>query len=83
MSKVSYTAGAHVTGGRTEGHSRTSDGAWRLSRFLPRRWVVKKSRRDQPEQPFGVGFTACFEDALGVAACRPGRKPVTSRSTPE
>ena len=69
MSKVYYTAEAHVTGGRTEGHGRTSDGLLDVQLRIP----VDNGGPGggtNPEQLFAVGWAACFEGALGVAARR-------------
>lgn len=69
MSKVLYTAEAHVTGGRAEGHGRTSDGALEVELRLPSE-MGGEGGGTNPEQLFAIGFTACFEGALGVAARR-------------
>jgi lipoyl-dependent peroxiredoxin len=69
MSKVLYTAEAHVTGGRAEGHGRTSDGALEVKLRLPSE-MGGEGGGTNPEQLFAIGFAACFEGALGVAARR-------------
>ncbi|MFL6146702.1 MAG: organic hydroperoxide resistance protein [Pseudonocardiaceae bacterium] len=69
MSKVLYTAEAHVTGGRAEGHGRTSDGALEVELRLPSE-MGGEGGGTNPEQLFAIGFAACFEGALGVAARR-------------
>ncbi|HEV7449840.1 MAG TPA: organic hydroperoxide resistance protein [Pseudonocardiaceae bacterium] len=69
MSKVLYTAKAHVTGGRTEGHGRTSDGALEVE-LRPPSEMGGRGGGTNPEQLFAIGFAACFESALGVAARR-------------
>jgi lipoyl-dependent peroxiredoxin len=69
MSKVLYTAEAHVTGGRTEGHGRTSDGALEVE-LRPPPEMGGEGGGTNPEQLFAIGFAACFESALGVAARR-------------
>ena len=69
MSKVYYTAEAHVTGGRAEGHGRTSDGLLDVQLRIP----VENGGPGggtNPEQLFAVGWAACFEGALGVVARR-------------
>ena len=63
-----YTAEAHVTGGRAEGHGRTSDGALEVDLRTPGRW--EGAVATNPEQLFAVGYAACFESALGVVARR-------------
>jgi osmotically inducible protein OsmC len=65
MSKTIYTAEAHVTGGREQGHGRTSDGALEVDLRPP-----GEGGGTNPEQLFAVGFAACFEGALGAVARR-------------
>jgi osmotically inducible protein OsmC len=69
MGKVVYTAEAHVTGGRAEGHGRTSDGALEVDLRLPAEMGGQEAGTN-PEQLFAVGFAACFEGALGAVARR-------------
>ncbi len=66
MSKVIYTAEAHVTGGRENGHGRTTDGALDVDLVLP----GGDAKGTNPEQLFAVGYAACFEGALGAVARR-------------
>jgi Ohr subfamily peroxiredoxin len=63
MSKVLYTAQAHVTGGRDEGHGRTSDGALDVDLRLPTE-LGGNGGGTNPEQLFAVGYAACFHSAL-------------------
>ena len=65
MAKVVYTAEATVTGGREQGHGKTSDGALDVQLRPP-----TEGGGTNPEQLFAVGYAACFEGALGVAARR-------------
>ncbi len=65
MAKVVYTAEATVTGGREKGHGKTSDGALDVQLRPP-----TEGGGTNPEQLFAVGYAACFEGALGVAARR-------------
>ena len=65
MAKVLYTAEATVTGGRERGHGKTSDGALDDQIRPP-----NEGGGTNPEQLFAVGYAACFEGALGVAARR-------------
>ena len=65
MAKVVYTAEATVTGGREHGHGRTSDGELDVKLRPP-----TEGGGTNPEQLFAVGYAACFEGALGVAARR-------------
>jgi Ohr subfamily peroxiredoxin len=69
MAKVLYTAEAHVTGGRAEGHGRTSDGTLEVDLRLPEE-MGGKGDGTNPEQLFAIGYAACFEGALGGAARR-------------
>src|SRR4051812_37681968 len=67
--KILYTAAAHVTGGRAEGHGRTADGALEVDLRLPPE-LGGQGGGTNPEQLFAVGYAACFEGALGAAARR-------------
>jgi Ohr subfamily peroxiredoxin len=69
MSKVIYTAEAHVIGGRAEGHGETSDGALAVDLRLPPE-LGGEGGGTNPEELFAVGFAACFESALGAVARR-------------
>jgi osmotically inducible protein OsmC len=69
MAKVLYTAAATVTGGRADGHARTSDGSLEVDLALPAE-LGGQGGGTNPEQLFAIGFAACFESALGVAARR-------------
>jgi Ohr subfamily peroxiredoxin len=65
MAKVVYTAEATVTGGREKGHGKTTDGELEVELRPP-----TEGGGTNPEQLFAVGYAACFEGALGVAARR-------------
>ena len=67
--KVIYTAEAQVTGGRANGHGRTSDGALEVDLRLPTE-MGGEGGGTNPEQLFAVGYASCFESALGVVARR-------------
>jgi osmotically inducible protein OsmC len=69
MADKLYTAKAHVTGGRAEGHGHTSDGALDVDLRLPTE-MGGSGGGTNPEQLFAVGYAACFEGALGVVARR-------------
>jgi Ohr subfamily peroxiredoxin len=69
MAKVLYTAEAHVTGGRVEGHGRTSDGALEVDLRMPPE-MGGEGGGTNPEQLFAIGFAACFEGAVGVVGRR-------------
>jgi Ohr subfamily peroxiredoxin len=64
-----YTAQAHVTGGRAEGHGRTSDGALEVDLRLPSE-MGGGGGGTNPEELFAVGYAACFESALAAVARR-------------
>src|SRR3954451_19532339 len=64
-----YTAKAHVTGGRAQGHGRTSDRMLEVDLRLPAE-MGGEGGGTNPEELFAVGFAACFESALGVVARR-------------
>ena len=67
--KAIYTAEAHITGGRAEGHGRTSDGALEVDLRLPAE-MGGEGGGTNPEQLFAVGYAACFESAIGAVARR-------------
>lgn len=67
--RVLYTAEAHVTGGRAQGHGRTSDGALEVDLRLPAE-LGGEGGGTNPEELFAVGYAACFESAVGVVARR-------------
>jgi lipoyl-dependent peroxiredoxin len=69
MAKTLYTAQAHVTGGRIDGHGVTSDGALDVRIKIPAE-LGGEGGGTNPEQLFAVGFAACFESALGAVARR-------------
>jgi lipoyl-dependent peroxiredoxin len=72
MANPIYTAHATVTGGRAEGHGRTSDGVLDLQLRLPKEMNPAHTGEvgTNPEQLFAVGYAACFEGALGVVGRR-------------
>jgi osmotically inducible protein OsmC len=69
MAKAIYTAEANVTGGRAEGHGKTTDDALDVQLRLPSE-MGGAGGGTNPEQLFAVGFAACFEGALGVVGRR-------------
>ncbi len=69
MSKVLYTAQAHVTGGRANGHGRSANGLLEVDLRLPRE-LGGQGDGTNPEELFAVGYAACFEGALGTVARR-------------
>jgi osmotically inducible protein OsmC len=69
MTKVLYTARAHVTGGRIDGHGRTSDGELEVDLRIPEE-LGGPGGGTNPEELFAVGFASCFESALTTVARR-------------
>ncbi len=69
MAKVLYTAEATVTGGREQGHGKTTDGALEVQLRTPTE-MGGAGGGTNPEQLFAVGYAACFEGALGVVGRR-------------
>src|SRR5215212_1069781 len=67
--KLLYTAEAHVTGGRQNGHGRTGDGELEVDLRFPTE-LGGEGGGTNPEELFAVGFAACFESALGAVARR-------------
>ncbi|HEY5317607.1 MAG TPA: organic hydroperoxide resistance protein [Solirubrobacteraceae bacterium] len=82
MAREIYTAEAVVTGGRAEGHGRTSDGELEVDLRLPEE-MGGAGGGTNPEELFAVGYAACFEGALGVVGRREhaevGDVSITSR----
>jgi Ohr subfamily peroxiredoxin len=69
MAKTLYTAEASVTGGRADGHGKTTDGALEVDLRLPTE-MGGQGGGTNPEQLFAVGYAACFEGAIGAVARR-------------
>src|SRR5437762_11001365 len=69
MAKVLYTAEATVTGGREQGHGKTTDGTLEVQLRTPTE-MGGPGGGTNPEQLFAVGYAACFEGALGVVGRR-------------
>jgi lipoyl-dependent peroxiredoxin len=69
MAKPIYTAQAHVTGGRANGHGQSADGALEVNLRLPAE-MGGSGGGTNPEELFAVGYAACFEGALGTVARR-------------
>ena len=64
-----YTAHAHVTGGRANGHGKTDDGTLEVDLRRPKE-MGGEGDGTNPEQLFAVGYAACFEGAIGAVARR-------------
>jgi lipoyl-dependent peroxiredoxin len=69
LAKVLYTAEAEVTGGRDEGHGKTSDGALEVDLRTPED-LGGPGGGTNPEQLFAIGYAACFEGAVKVVGKR-------------
>ena len=69
MANTIYTAQAHVTGGRVNGHGRSADGELEVDLRLPAE-MGGQGGGTNPEELFAVGYAACFEGALGTVARR-------------
>jgi Ohr subfamily peroxiredoxin len=69
MAKPIYTAEATVTGGRANGHGRTTDGELEVQLRLPKE-MGGEEHGTNPEELFAVGYAACFEGAIGVVGRR-------------
>jgi Ohr subfamily peroxiredoxin len=67
--KTLYTAEAHVTGGRADGHGKTSDGQLEVDLRLPAE-MGGSGQGTNPEELFAIGYAACFEGAIGAVARR-------------
>jgi osmotically inducible protein OsmC len=67
--KVLYTAEATVTGGRDQGHGRTSDGLLDVQLRSPKE-LGGEGDGTNPEQLFAIGYAACFEGAIKTVARR-------------
>src|SRR3954447_13260693 len=67
--KVLYTAEANVTGGRDQGHGRSSDGALDVELRSPAE-LGGQGGGTNPEQLFALGYAACFEGAIKTVARR-------------
>ena len=67
MGKTIYTAEAHVSGGRDQGHGRTSDGVLEVDLRLP---GAEGDGGTNPEQLFAIGYGSCFDSALRAVARR-------------
>ena len=63
LDKVLYTAQTHTTGGR-DGAGKASDGALDVKLSSP----GSGKPGTNPEQLFGVGYSACFIGAMQIAA---------------
>lgn len=63
LEKLVYTGRTHTTGGR-DGASRSSDGRLDVKLSTPGGAGIGTN----PEQLFAAGWSACFEDSMGLVA---------------
>ncbi|MGO1072547.1 organic hydroperoxide resistance protein [Lysobacter sp. CA199] len=70
--QVLYTARTHTTGGR-DGSGRSDDGALEVKLSTP----GSNRPGTNPEQLFGVGYSACFIGAMQLAGAQLGIRPPT------
>lgn len=69
MTKPLYTAQARVTGGRHQGRGRTADGELDVE-LRPPKELGGEGGGANPEQLFAIGYAACFEASMMLAAQR-------------
>ncbi len=69
MAKMLYTAEAHVTGGRREGHGETTSGSVEVDLRMPPE-LGGEGGGTNPEELFAMGYAACFESAVTTVARR-------------
>jgi len=67
LDKVLYTAKTHATGGR-EGSGRSDDGRIEVTLSSP----GGAGKGTNPEQLFGIGYSACFLGAMKAVATKVG-----------
>ena len=67
LDKVLYTAKTHVTGGR-DGNGRSDDGKIEVRLSPP----AQGAPGTNPEQLFGIGYSACFMGAMKAVAPKVG-----------
>lgn len=79
LKKPLYTAEASVKGGR-DGHGRSSDGILDLD-IRPPVEMGGTGAGTNPEQLFALGYSACFQSAMGVVARRMGTDTSDSEVT--
>jgi osmotically inducible protein OsmC len=67
LERAVYTARATTTGGRAEGHSKSSDGKFEV-RLNPPKELGGSGEGTNPEQIFAAGYSACFLGAIKFVA---------------
>jgi Ohr subfamily peroxiredoxin len=76
--KIFYKTRATATGGRS-GHTALDDGSLALDMAMPGSGKTGAN----PEQLFAMGYAACFDNALPVAAKQLGLHPEGSKTSVE
>ena len=74
MGKTLYTAEAHLSGGRDEGHASTKSGTVDVDIRIPAELGGDGSGTN-PEELFAMGYGACFESAVRTVARRRKMEP--------
>jgi Ohr subfamily peroxiredoxin len=74
MGKTLYTAEAHVSGGRDEGHAKTGSGSVEVDIRVPPE-LGGPGEGTNPEELFAIGYAACFESAVKTVARRKKLEP--------
>ncbi|MFI7058519.1 organic hydroperoxide resistance protein [Streptosporangium canum] len=69
MTSALYTAQAYVTGGRADGHGRTTDGRLEVDLRQPKE-LGGDGEGTNPEQLFAIGYAACFAASLALVGQR-------------
>lgn len=82
MGKKLYTAEAHVSGGRDEGHAKTKSDSVEVDIRIPAE-LGGPGAGTNPEELFAMGYGACFENAVRTVSRRkkiePGNTSVDSK----
>jgi Ohr subfamily peroxiredoxin len=82
VSKRLYTAEAHVSGGRDEGHAKTGSGSVDVDIRIPAE-LGGSGGGTNPEELFAMGYAACFESAVKTVSRRkkldPGETSIDSK----
>jgi len=69
VGKTLYTAEAHVSGGRDEGHAKTGSGSVEVDIRIPPE-LGGDGAGTNPEELFAMGYAACFESAVKTVSRR-------------
>lgn len=77
---IVYTTEITASGGR-DGHARSADGLLDLDLSMPGKMGGPGKSATNPEQLFGAGYAACFENAVLHVAKQEGHKPTHTSVT--